>query len=67
MIEISVCLADGLQTLGFGVCVCVHTPVNAHLFCSHGLKHLLQKDSHLLDVVHQHARLEEDKSGRQRL
>lgn len=33
---------------------------SAYLFCSHGLKHLLQQDPHLLDVVHQHARLRED-------
>lgn len=39
--------------------VYVCTSVNAHLFCSHRLKHLLQQDPHLLDVVHQHAGLEE--------
>lgn len=37
-------------------CACCST----HLLCSHGLKHLLKQDPHLLDVVHQHAGLWED-------
>lgn len=31
-----------------------------HLFGPHWFKHLLQQHPHLLDVVHQHARLEKD-------
>lgn len=33
----------------------------SHLFGSHWFKHLLQQDPHLLDVVHQHTRLENEK------
>ena len=37
----------------------VFSKPSTHLFGSHGLEHLLQQDPHLLDVVHQHARLQE--------
>lgn len=42
------------------VCACMCETVNADLFRPHRLKHLLQQDPHLLDVVHQHTGLERD-------
>lgn len=37
---------------------------DTHLLSPHGLKHLLQLDTKLLDVVHQDAGLEEDTTER---
>lgn len=53
-------LNQWLRTSGRCVCVCAYI-INTHLFCSHGFKHLLQQDPHLLNVVHQHTRLHKRK------